>query len=122
LAWCGGLDPHERIFVKGRTQRLRNPLYHYSYHDIADHLTRINRFTQLSAGELRNAGKRWRWRHSLVHPPFRLFRSFVWKRGFLEGNCGFFVAATAAFYVFMKYAKLRELELKEKSDGERERD
>jgi len=118
LAWWGGLDPHERIFVEGPTRRLRNPLYHYSYRDIADHLNRINRFTQLSAQELKNAGKRWRWRDSLVHPPFRLFRSFVWKRGFLEGNCGFFVAATAAFYVFIKYAKLRELELKEKADGE----
>jgi hypothetical protein len=41
----------------------------------------------------------------------------VLKRGFLEGFPGFFVAATAAVYVFLKYAKLRERELKEQSGG-----
>ncbi|MGH7847175.1 MAG: glycosyltransferase family 2 protein [Candidatus Binatia bacterium] len=120
VAWWGGMDPHERIFVKGRTRRLRNPLHHYSYRDITDHLNRINHFTGLSSRELKEAGKRWRWPDSLIHPPFRLFRSFIWKKGIVEGSAGFFVAATAAFYVFMKYAKLRELELKGTPDGERE--
>jgi hypothetical protein len=36
------------------------------------------------------------------------------KRGFLEGFPGFFIAVTSAFYVFLKYAKLWELELREK--------
>ncbi len=108
----GGLDPHERIFVQGRVRRLRNPIHHYSYRDITDHLSRINHFTSLSARELKESGQRWRWWNSIFHPPFRFLRSFVWKRGFLEGAPGFFIAATAAFYVFLKYAKLRELELK----------
>ena len=113
LARWGGLDPHERIFVQGRVRRLRNPIQHYSYRDIADHVGRVNHFTDLSARELRASGQRWRWWHSIIHPPFRFFRSFVWKRGFLEGAPGFFIAATAAFYVFLKYAKLRELERRE---------
>ncbi|HWP59047.1 MAG TPA: glycosyltransferase family 2 protein [Candidatus Acidoferrales bacterium] len=116
LAWWGGLDPHERILVRGRTRKLRNPLHHYSYRDIADHVDRINRFTDISSRELSKNGQRWRWRESLLHPPFRFLRSFVWKRGFLEGPAGFFVAATAAFYVFIKYAKLRELELRGRRD------
>ena len=49
---------------------------------------------------------------NVCRPPFRFFRSYVWKRGFLEGFPGFFVAATAAIYVFLKYAKLRERELR----------
>ena len=121
-AWWGGMDPHERIFVDGRTRRLRNPLHHYSYRDITDHVNRINHFTDVSSRELKNAGKGWRWRDSLIHPPFRLFRSFLWKKGMIEGAAGFFVAVTAAFYVFMKYAKLRELELKGTTGGERERE
>jgi hypothetical protein len=36
------------------------------------------------------------------------------KRGFLEGFAGLYVAVTAAVYVFLKYAKLWELELEEK--------
>jgi hypothetical protein len=37
----------------------------------------------------------------------------------LEGFAGFYVALTAAVYVFLKYAKLWELELKGKGDGDR---
>ena len=49
---------------------------------------------------------------NLSRPAFRFFRFYLWKRGFIEGFPGFFVAVTAAVYVFLKYAKLRERELR----------
>jgi hypothetical protein len=57
----------------------------------------------------------------LLRPPFRFFRSYVLDRGFLEGFAGFYVALTTAVYVFLKYAKLWELELKGKNNGDRKR-
>jgi hypothetical protein len=51
---------------------------------------------------------------ALLRPAARFFRSYVLKRGFMEGFAGFYVAVTAAVYVFLKYAKLWESELKEK--------
>ncbi len=110
-ATWGGSDPHERIVIDGRVRRLENPLHHFSYRDISDHLRRINHFTSISSKELFLQRKRWRWSDNLIRPAARFFRSYIWKRGFLEGFPGFFLAATAAIYVFMKYAKLRELEL-----------
>ena len=118
LARWGGSDPHEKILVDGKVRRLAHPLYHYSYRDIADHWRRINRFTTISAAELIGEGRRWRLMDNLLRPPFRFFRSYVWKRGFVEGFPGYFVAATAAIYVFLKYAKLRELELKQQGKGD----
>lgn len=112
LAAWGGSDPHERILISGKVRRLRHPLHHYSYRDISDHLRRINHFTDVSSGKLRDQAKAWRWMDNLFRPLFRFFRSYVLKRGFLEGFPGFFVAATAAIYVFLKYAKLRERELR----------
>jgi glycosyltransferase involved in cell wall biosynthesis len=120
LARWGGLDPHERIYVDGKVRRLVHPLHHYSYRNIGDHLDRVNHFTDLSARELRECGRRWHWYDGVIHAPFRFFKSFVWKRGFQEGAAGFFVAATAAFYVFMKYAKLRELEINRAVKNSRE--
>jgi glycosyltransferase involved in cell wall biosynthesis len=107
----GGRDPHEKILVDGAVRRLRHPLRHYSYRDVADHWKRINRFTAISAAEQRGEERPWRWSDNLLRPPFRFFRSYVLKRGFMEGFPGYFIAATAAMYVFLKYAKLRELEL-----------
>ena len=114
----GGVDPHEKILVDGPVRRLRNPLFHYSYRDVADHWRRINRFTEIAASEQDGGGRPWRWSDTLLRPPFRFFRSYVLKRGFMEEFPGFFTAATAAMYVFLKYVKLRELELKRQiADG-----
>ncbi|MBI4527655.1 MAG: glycosyltransferase family 2 protein [Deltaproteobacteria bacterium] len=110
----GGLDPHEKILVDGEIRRLSHPLHHFSYRNIRDHIERINHFTTVSSKELKLQGRRWRWSDNLLRPPFRFFRSYLWKRGFLEGFPGFFVAVTGAVYVFLKYVKLRELELRER--------
>ena len=120
-ATWGGTDPHEKILVDGEVRRLRNPLYHFSYHDIEDHVQRINRYTSISSRELFHEHKSWRMRDALLRPPFRFFRSYILNRGFLEGFAGFYVALTAAVYVFLKYAKLWELELKRKDEGDRKR-
>ena len=47
-------------------------------------------------------------RDLIVRPAWRFLRFYVVRRGFLEGIAGLFVAHTAAFYVFTKYAKLWE--------------
>lgn len=117
MASCGGLDPHPHIVVKGGVLRLNNPLYHFSYRDIADHIDRINRLTTIAAAELQRTAKHWRWGDVLFRPAARFFSFYIWKRGFLEGFPGFFIALTAAYYVFLKYAKLRELELGKRAVG-----
>ena len=117
----GGAEPHEKIIVDGKVRRLQHPLHHFTYRSIDDHIKRINRFTTVSSAELKKAGGRWRLSDALLRPAVRFFRSYILKRGFMEGFAGFYVALTAAVYVFLKYAKLWELELKEKRDGERKR-
>jgi glycosyltransferase involved in cell wall biosynthesis len=116
--WAGS-DPHEKISVDGPVHRLQNPLHHFSYRNIEDHIHRINRFTTISSCELRKEGQRRYLTDALFRPAFRFFYSYIWKRGFMDGFAGFYVAVTAAVYVFLKYAKLWELE--EKDDVSRKR-
>jgi glycosyltransferase involved in cell wall biosynthesis len=118
--WAG-TDPHDKIVVDGPVRRLRNPLHHFSYRDIDDHIQRINRYTSISSEELRKQDQPWRLSDALLRPAFRFFRYYFLKRGFMEGFAGFHVAVTAAMYVFLKYAKLWELELKEKKEVGRKR-
>jgi glycosyltransferase involved in cell wall biosynthesis len=120
-ATWGGTDPHEKILVEGRVRKLKHPLRHFTYRDIADHLDRINRFTSISARELKEDGRRVRLSDALLRPAARFFSSYVLKRGFMEGFAGFYVAVTAAVYVFLKYAKLWELKLEDEDDGGRKR-
>lgn len=120
-ATWGGSDPHEKIIVDGPVGRLRQPLHHFSYRNIDDHMQRINRFTTISSGELRKDRQRFRLGDALLRPAVRFFRSYILKRGFMEGFAGFYVAVSAAVYVFLKYAKLWEIELEEKDDVGRKR-
>jgi len=120
-ATWGGMDPHEKIVVDGEVGRLRHPLHHFSYRNIDDHVQRINRFTSISSTELQQHGSVWHLSDALLRPACRFFYSYVVKRGFMEGFAGFYTAVTAAFYVFLKYAKLWELKLKEKENVGRKR-
>ena len=104
----GGMDPHEKVVLRGRTVRLRGPLLHFTYRDTAAHIATINTFTGVAVRELHLRGRKVAMRDLIVRPAWRFFRFYVVRRGFLEGIAGLFVSQTAAFYVFTKYAKLWE--------------
>jgi glycosyltransferase involved in cell wall biosynthesis len=107
VVW-GGVDPHEKVILHGRSARLRSPLLHYTYRDISAHMATINAFTGVAAHELRLRGHRPARRDLALRPLWRFVRFYLLRRGFTQGLAGLFVAQTAAFYVFLKYAKLWE--------------
>jgi glycosyltransferase involved in cell wall biosynthesis len=108
-----GRNPHDHVRVEGRLGRLEGDLLHYSYRDVSAHLRQIDFFTTISAKEKRSRGVRFRLWHVALRPPWKFFRMFVLKAGFLDGVAGFLVAVLGSYYVFLKYAKLRELERKD---------
>jgi glycosyltransferase involved in cell wall biosynthesis len=115
----GGTDPHDKVLVNGQVRRLRSPIYHFTYRNMDDHVQRINRYTTISAGELKKQGTPWRLTDALLRPWIRFFRSYIVERGFLEGFAGLYIAVIAGVYVFLKYAKLWELELEDRSKRDR---
>jgi hypothetical protein len=48
----------------------------------------------------------------IMRPLYRFFRDYILKRGFLDGIPGLIIVASTMYYVFMKHAKLWELEMK----------
>ena len=104
-----GQEPHDRVIVDGPVMTLRAPLYHFTYDNLADHIHTLNRFSSISANEKFTRGEPFRWRDLIVRPPWRFFKSYFLKRGFLDGRQGFIIALMSAFAVFVKYAKLLEL-------------
>ena len=104
----GGVDPHEKVLLHGRSERLIGNLHHYTYTDISDHLRTVNSLTDISSRELM-LRKRQRHLSDIVLRPLWRFLSFYLLRGCIrDGIPGLFVAVTSAFYVFLKYAKLWE--------------
>jgi glycosyltransferase involved in cell wall biosynthesis len=100
---------HEKLVFEGRMQRLRGPIHHFTYRSIAEHVTRLNTFSDLGAKKLYAAGKKCRWYHLLFLPGARFFRSYLLKRGFLDGFAGLVIAALNGYAIFLRYAKLRAI-------------
>ncbi|MEE9280837.1 MAG: glycosyltransferase family 2 protein [Myxococcota bacterium] len=105
-----GRDPHDRVEVDGPVEPLDGRIRHYNYRDLSDHIETIDRFSAHLAHEMRGEGIRFRVRDLLFRPLGRFLKGYVLRRGFLNGLPGFLVSVSTAYYVFMKYAKLWELE------------
>lgn len=110
-----GVNPHGRVKVAGACRRLPGPLEHYSYANLADQVARIQSFSAIQARELHARGQRARASDLVLRAPLRFLRAYVLKRGFLDGVPGLVIAAATAFHVFLKYAKLWELERQARS-------
>jgi len=106
----GGRNPHDRVEVEGAVARLAGDLLHFSYRSLSDHLRQIDFFTTIAAREKRARGERSSLLRMALRPTWKFFRMYLFKAGFLDGVQGFVVAALGCHYVFLKYAKLRELE------------
>jgi glycosyltransferase involved in cell wall biosynthesis len=106
---CGGKEPHDRLIVEGNVKRLKNCMYHYTYADIADQVSTMNRFSSITAAGQSDAGRPFRMSDVLFRPVFRFIRGYFIRGGFLDGLPGLVVAVTTSFGVFIKYAKLWEL-------------
>jgi glycosyltransferase involved in cell wall biosynthesis len=102
---------HESVAVDGPSGQLRHELLHYSYRDLRDHLERINNYTSLAARQMRERGRRATALDLLIQPPAAFLRNYVLRRGFLDGGAGLALSLVNAYSVFLKFAKLWELQM-----------
>ncbi len=100
---------HETLAIRGEIRKLKGPLRHYTYRNIGDHLARLNKFADLGAQKLYAQGRKSRWYHLLVLPFSRFVKSYILKRGFLDGFAGMVVSVLNGYSIFVRYAKLREI-------------
>jgi len=100
---------HEKLLIEGEVKKLRGSIHHFTYRNIADHLRRINTFSDLGAQKLYAQNKKCRWYHLLFLPFFRFLRAFFLKAGFLDGFAGFVISVLDSYSVFTRYAKLKEI-------------
>ncbi len=114
VTWHGE-EPHEHAEVEGLRGRLSGELRHYTYRDVTDHVHRLNAYSSAAARALHARGRRASWGDLILRPKARFLKFYLLRRGYREGSAGLFVAALEAWYVFLKYLKLRELEKTDRS-------
>ncbi len=114
----GGHEPHASVQIDpgdsgnaaGSVAKLREPILHFSYRDIADHVATINRLSSQAAAEAEPGALTVV--KMIANPAWRFVNFYFLRGGFREGGRGLYAAMSAAFYVFLKYAKLYERRLR----------
>ena len=101
---------HEAVDVNGTTGDLQHELQHFPFRDIADHLETIDRYTTLAARQMHERGRRARLIDLVAQPPLAFLRNYIAKGGAAEGAPGAIISTMNAYYVFLKFAKLWELQ------------
>lgn len=91
---------------------LKGNCFHYTYYTITEHITQANNFSELSALELAQRGKKTGFGKYFFSPLIKFIKSYFIRAGFLDGMYGLAIALISAQAVFWKYAKLKQVERK----------
>ncbi len=87
---------------------LTHELLHYSYRDLADFVSKLDRQTTLESEKWVADGRRMTLGKALWRSADRFWRAFVGKQGWRDGVWGFLVAVMAGCYQILSYAKYWE--------------
>jgi len=105
-----GRRVHESVESDRPPGRLRHELEHYAYRDVSDHLATIDKYTTLAAEQWLSEGRRTGPFELFFHPRLAFIRNYLLRGGFRDGAAGLLVSKMNSYYVFLKLAKLWELQ------------
>lgn len=97
---------HCRLQTTGRIKKLKAPIWHHPFRDLASLLYKMNDYSTQSALAQFKAGKRASMWTALSHGMWAFFRGYCLKLGFLDGREGFLLAVSNAQGTYYRYLKL----------------
>jgi glycosyltransferase involved in cell wall biosynthesis len=102
---------HEDIESKERLKfvKLQGYLEHYSFKDTREYAMKMINSAMITAERYHQQGKKFALLKLLVSPMYSFIKSYILKLGIFDGYNGWLIAITSAYYTFIKYARLNEL-------------
>ena len=107
-SWLG-IDPHEVVTVDGKLGKLNGEIEHFSYDNLPDQVNKLSSHALTRARADSLLEKEASISRMFVNPILRFLKFYFLKKGFLEGFPGLIVAILEAYYTFLKYVYLWEL-------------
>ncbi len=106
---------HERVVTEQPVHALKNHLLHYSYLNFSQVLSKVNAYSTASAKQAYARGKRSSVAGALGHGAWAFFRTYVIRRGFLDGGHGLALSISNAATSYFKYLKLWQMQQAEET-------
>jgi len=100
---------HEKIITDGPMVNLQGLLLHDSFQNLDQVLHKLNQYSREGALNLHRNGRTSSLSKAIGHGLWAFFRTYVLKRGFLDGREGFILAVSNAEGTYYRYLKLMYL-------------
>jgi len=104
----GGAEEHCRVELKGSVRDLTADLHHYTNPTITAYLNKFPYYADLYLKRQLEAEARWSSMGVIVRSLWRFVRAYVFRRGFLDGYPGFFIAFSTAYSTLFRHTRLYE--------------
>jgi glycosyltransferase involved in cell wall biosynthesis len=102
---------HAEIDLPGPLPTLEHPLEHHTFRSFGQYWRKIDLYSDWGARQMYLEGRRTGGAGIAFRTLGRFIRMYILKRGFLEGAHGVVLSLFGAFTVYLKYARLWELQI-----------
>ena len=101
---------HAEIDLAGPLPLLRHPLEHHTFRSWSQYWRKLDLYSEWGARQMFLEGRRTNGLAILWRPLGRFVRMYVLRLGFLEGTHGVVLSMLGAFTVYLKHARLWEMQ------------
>lgn len=108
-SYWDGVAPHQTARVDGRVETLDGKLLHYTKSDLSEYHRVTNSYATLAAEYLAAEGKTVGAFGIFMSAVAAFIRTYILKQGFRDGVPGLMISMFTAYGVFLKYAKVWEI-------------
>ena len=105
---------HESLTLSSETKVVMLPgnILHYTTQNIDEYIKKTVAYAKLNATKYHLQGKQASFFKLRLAPGLTFFQHYILRLGFLDGWEGFLIAKTTAWYTFLKYSFLKEMNTK----------
>lgn len=102
---------HEELILPANAaiKRLKGYVMHQTMKDMEDYARKMTKYAMMNAEKYFQQGKKASWFKIRFAPGFAFIQNYVLRLGFLDGHAGYVCARMTAYYTFLKYSRLKEL-------------
>lgn len=110
ISWNDAAVHESLVFPAGtETVMLKGSVLHYTSNGLEDLINKTVHYARLNALKYHEQGKQAGFFKLRLSPGFNFVKYYLVKLGFLDGWEGFLIARTTAWYTFLKYSFLQEM-------------
>jgi len=100
---------HEKLQIRGKIGKLKNPIIHYNYQSISQFVSKLNNtYTESETEYFLKSKKNIIWYDAIRWPTRDFLKTFFLEKGYKDGFHGLILSMLQAFYSLIFFAKVWE--------------